>query len=167
MQIRYHQHSPTPPPASPGRHSLTSCPGAQCPTQGLHKYSQICLLFHSVESQDKDYFHWKVPTKHWLLRIWFYPPTIQWKCLSYRCSFFCHRAREPWALLSFLMWPREGRAWPLMTIALPTSNFSPAILPQNLFHFLREFPSELLYSLLYSSSIILYSIYIYYIFIIH
>ena len=107
------------------------------------------LLFHSVKSQDKDYFHWKVPPKLWLLRIWFYLPAIQWKCLSYRCSFFCHRAREPWAFLPFLMWPPESRAWPLMTIALPISNVSPVILPQNLFHFLREFPSGLLYSLLF------------------
>ena len=82
------------------------------------------LLFHSVKSQDKDYFHWTVPPKHWLLRIWFYLPAIQWKCLSSKCSFFCHRAREPWALLPFLMLPLEGRAWPLMTIALPTSNVS-------------------------------------------
>lgn len=120
---------------------------AQCLTQGLHKYFQICCTW------EETYFStvWNHKTKitsigRYLqtltLRIWFYLPAIQWKCLiqmwlllpqsqgalEHSCRSLCDRKRA---------------AWPLMTIA-PASNvcFTSYSFLRTCFISFRESPSD-------------------------
>ena len=133
--------------------ALTYCPGAQCLTQGLHKYFQICCTW------EETYFStvWNHKTK--ITSIGRYLLNTD----SYEFGFICLQSSENvWVTdaASFATEPGSpehscrslcdrkravhDRSW-----QSPASNVSPVILPQNLFHFLREFPSGLLYSLLF------------------